>query len=171
MHLAPQEGRTFFVTSVTVARRAILQSERMANLLVRVLQDYRNQEKFLLHEFVIMPDHFHLLLTPAADIPLEKAVQYIKGSFSFRAKKELDFQAPIWERSFTNHRVGGADDYARHRDHILQNPVKRFLAKAVEHFPYSSAYPGSGVDPAPPWPKPQLSQSVFRGPRRPALPP
>lgn len=101
MHLAPQEVRTFFVTSVTADRHAIFQSERMCNLLLRVMQDYRSQEKFLLHEFVIMPDHFHLLLTPAANIPLEKAVQYIKGGFSFRAKKELDFKASIWERSFT----------------------------------------------------------------------
>jgi REP element-mobilizing transposase RayT len=32
-----------------------------------------------LHEFVIMPDHFHLIITPEERIPLEKAIQYIKG--------------------------------------------------------------------------------------------
>jgi len=34
-----------------------------------------------------MPDHFHLLITPAHEVSLEKAVQLIKGGFSFRAKK------------------------------------------------------------------------------------
>ncbi len=123
----------------------------MCNLLLRVMQDYRSQEKFLLHEFVIMPDHFHLLVTPAANIPLQKAVQYIKGGFSYRAKKELGFKASIWERSFTDYRVDGADHYARLRGYIRRNPVKRFLTDAEDRFPYSSAYPGAEVDPEPPW--------------------
>lgn len=154
MHLAPQEVRTFFVTSVTFDRHAIFQSERMSSLLLHVMQDYRSRQKFLLHEFVVMPDHFHLLLTPAATVPLEKAVQYIKGGFSFRAKKELAFQASIWERGFTNDRVGGADHYARLRSYIHRNPVKRFLAESEDRFPYSSAYPGAAVDPEPTWLKP-----------------
>ena len=33
------------------------------------------------HEFVVMPDHFHLIISPAEQIPLEKAVQYIPGLF------------------------------------------------------------------------------------------
>jgi hypothetical protein len=45
----------------------------MAQLLVDVLAENRRKRWFLLHEFVIMPNHFHLLLTPAPEIPLEKA--------------------------------------------------------------------------------------------------
>jgi putative transposase len=33
-----------------------------------------------------MPDHIHLPLTPTPEISLEKAMQYIKGSFSLRLK-------------------------------------------------------------------------------------
>ncbi len=101
-----------------------------------------------------MPNHFHLLLTPSADVPLEKAVQYIKGGFSFRAKKELDFQGSIWEASFTNHRIRDERDYERHRCYIRQNPVKELLVETEGGFPYSSAYCDAAVDPAPPWLKP-----------------
>jgi REP element-mobilizing transposase RayT len=59
---------------------------------------YREQRKYLLHEFVVMPDHFHLLITPIET--LERALQLIKGSFSFRAKKELGFVGEIWQKSF-----------------------------------------------------------------------
>ncbi len=86
MPQAPQSTRTFFVTSTTAGRRALLQSDRMAQLLLDVLAENRRKRRFLLHEFVIMPNHFHLLLTPAAEIPLEKALQFIKGGFSYRAK-------------------------------------------------------------------------------------
>jgi hypothetical protein len=46
-----------------------------------LLAENRRKRRFLLHEFVIMPNHFHLLLTPAAEIPLEKALPFIKGRF------------------------------------------------------------------------------------------
>ena len=52
---------------------------RTAQLFVGVLQHYRLQEKYLLHQFVLMPDHFHLLITPA--LTLERAMQLIKGGF------------------------------------------------------------------------------------------
>lgn len=54
--------------------------------------------------------HFHLILTPALDVPLEKALQYIQGGFSFHVKKELGFASLVWEESFTNHRIRDAED-------------------------------------------------------------
>jgi REP element-mobilizing transposase RayT len=68
MPQAPQSTRTFFVISTTAGRRALLPSDRMAQLLVDVLAENRRKMRFLPHEFVIMPNHFHLLLTPAAEI-------------------------------------------------------------------------------------------------------
>ena len=49
-----------------------------------VLAHYRDRNKYILHGFVIMPDHLHALLTPSADISLERAMQLIKGGFSYR---------------------------------------------------------------------------------------
>jgi putative transposase len=102
------------------------------------------------------------LLTPSLETPLEKAIQYVKGGFSFRAKKELQFPASIWERSFASHRVRDSNDYARHREYIRRNPIKRLLVEAEDRFPYSSAYPGVSVDPAPPWLN-GLSRKAVRG--------
>jgi putative transposase len=90
--------RTFFVTSLTGGRRSLLQSARAANLLIDVLYHYRRERKYLLHEFVVMPDHFHLLLTVGVDMTVEKAVQLIKGGFAFRAGRELGFRAPDGKR-------------------------------------------------------------------------
>jgi putative transposase len=153
---ASQEKRTFFVTSASAPRRAIFQSKPMANLLADVLQEYRRRQKFLLHQFVIMPDHFHALLTPPGEVSLEKALQYIKGGFSYRARKELTFLGEIWEKSFSNHRIRDSRDYDIHCEYIWKNPVKRFLCRRASEFPYSSAFPAAEVDPAPPWLKPLL---------------
>jgi len=151
MPLSPQEMRTLFVTSVTTSRRALFHTARTADLLLDVLRKCRTQDRYLLHEFAIMPDHLHLLVTPVVGVSLEKAVQFIKGGFSFRARRELDFHGAIWQDSFTNHRIKDAEDYERHREYIRLNPVKRFLVERAELFPFSSAYPGAEIDPPPSW--------------------
>ena len=163
MPLAPQSIRTFFVTSNAYQHRSLLQSEPVARLLMDVLYDNREKGRMLLHEFVIMPNHFRLLLTPAADIPLEKAMQFIKGGFSYRARKELHFNFEIWQVGFTNHRIHDAADYDQHRAYIHDNPVKTRLVERAQMFPYSSAFPGAMLDAAPPGLKPIYVKPAARG--------
>ncbi|MGP8224916.1 MAG: REP-associated tyrosine transposase [Terracidiphilus sp.] len=113
---------------------------------------------YLLHEFVLMPDHFHLLMTPI--IALERAVQLIKGGFSFRAKKELGSNMEIWQRGFSDHRIRDAEDYDKHLQYIHLNPVKKHLCASPAGYRYSSAYPGWKLDPIPQGLKP----TEFLGP-------
>ena len=141
----PRMDRTFFITSVTAQRRALFQLDSASDLLVEVFQHYRNQGKYLLHDFVIMPDHFHALITPAPVVSLEKAVQFIKGGFSFRLRSKL----PVWQPSFTNHRIRDEEDFEQHREYIRMNPVGAGLAGKVEDYSYSSATGRFPLDPMP----------------------
>jgi len=119
--------RTFFVTSVTWQRMPIFRVEARARLLIEVLLGYRDQGKYLLHEFVVMPDHLHLLLTPAPEISLERAVQFIKGGYSYRLRKVEKIQ--VWQESFTNHRILDFEDYQRHGEYVRMNPVRAGLVR------------------------------------------
>ena len=113
-------------------------------LLIDTLAHYRDAGRYLLHEFVVMPDHLHALLTPANEISLERAMQFIKGGFSFRLKC-----GPIWQGSFTNHRVRDFEDYESHREYVRMNPVRARLAERAEEYPYSSAAGGLRMDAVP----------------------
>jgi putative transposase len=143
--LAPQEIRTFFVTTVTANRRRVFQTDANANLLMSVLSDDRSKGRYQVHAFVLMPDHVHLLVTPAPDVSIEKAMQFIKGGFSFRLKARM----PVWEKSFTLRRIENSSDFAAHRDYIHANPVRAHLCECPEDFSFSSAHRIFGVDPAP----------------------
>src|SRR5271154_4096384 len=105
MPLAPQEDRTFFVTSATWERRSILQSHPLCDLLLDVLRENRAKKRFEIHEFVFMRDHVHLILTPAPLVSIEKAMQFVKGGFSYRAQKEMNFQGEIWQKGYNEHRI------------------------------------------------------------------
>jgi len=119
----------------------------MARLFVDVLFHYRRKNKYLLHEFVVMPDHFHLMMSPSET--LERAMQLIKGGFSFRAKKELGFVHEIWQPSYYDRRVRDIGEYFAFREYIRRNAVKRGLATATEEYSYSSAHAELHLDGAP----------------------
>ncbi|HEY1804662.1 MAG TPA: transposase [Terracidiphilus sp.] len=144
MRLAPQEVRTYLVTSVTAQRRRIFQVSANAELLQRTFFDYRTQGRFHLHAFVIMPDHFHAIITPASDISLEKAMQYVKGGFSFRLKSKLD----VWERSFNESQILSAEKFRSAARYIELNPVRRGIVANPQQYEYSSAA-REGMDPIP----------------------
>jgi putative transposase len=92
-----------------------------------------------------MPNHFHLLLTPAAEIPLEKALQFIKGGFSYRAKREIHFAFEIWQASFVNHRVRDAEDYKHQHTYIWENPVRAGLSERPELFAWVIGLSEDGI--------------------------
>lgn len=140
------------VTTSTWERRALFRNERWANLLIETLYHYRGTA-YLLHEFVIMPDHIHALITPLTS--LEKAVQFIKGGFSYRAKKELGSSMEVWQKGFSDHRIRDLNDYGIHVSYIHQNPVEERFCEKAGDFPYSSAHTGFELGTAPQGLKPE----------------
>jgi putative transposase len=144
MDRASQENRTYHVTAVTAQRRSLFQVTATAELLQQTIFDYRGRGKFLLHAFVIMPDHFHILITPAHDVSPEKAVQFIKDGFSFRFKSKFD----VWMRSFNETQILDEEKFLTCVRYIEDNPVHERLEQTPEVYPYTSAGRGP-LDPMP----------------------
>ncbi len=141
--------RTFFVTSSIAGKQNLLQSHRAAQLFVDVLYHYRAANRFRLHDFTVMPDHFHAVITVGSELSIERAVQLIKGGFAFRAGRELGFRAPVWERGFSEVRVFGSEAYRRIREYIALNPMRRGLAESSTAYLYSSVQGGFELDSVP----------------------
>ncbi len=111
---------------------------------------YRREGRYLLHAFVFMPDHVHLLLTPAQDVTLERCAQLIKGAYSHELGTLIGRNSEIWQRGFTDHRIRDARDFVHHRNYIHQNPVVARLVLAAPEYRYCSAFPGFKLDLWPP---------------------
>jgi len=129
-------GRIFFATTKTSMGRRLLQSERNAMLLIDVLRSCVAERKLLLHDFVVMPDHAHLPMTVPADMTIERAMQFIKGRFSYRLKRELGFAGEVWQRGFSEARADDPQSFSRYRDYIALNPVKAGIASCPEEYPF-----------------------------------
>jgi putative transposase len=71
---------------------------------------------------------------------IEKAVQLIKGGFSYRLKKEFGYVGEVWPRGFSDVRIEDRESFLQHREYIAQNPVKSGLVDSPEQYPYGFTF-------------------------------
>jgi putative transposase len=142
-------GTSYFVTTKCWQGRTIFQVPQNVEILIRTLFHYRGLGNYLLHEFVVMPDHLHLLLTPNATTSLEKAVQLIKGGSSHQIYKERNQRMEIWQEGFYDWTIRNANDWRTKAEYIRMNLVRAKLVESPEDWPYSSAAHQFTFDPMP----------------------
>jgi putative transposase len=140
---------TYFITTTTFQRRRFFIVETYARLFLKTLYHYRREGRFQVHAFVLMPDHVHLLITPAFDVTIERAMQLIKGGYSHAVGHEIS-RREIWQKGFTDHRIRDAADFTGHRLYIHQNPGEGRLVRDPADYRYFSAFPGFRLEPWPP---------------------
>jgi putative transposase len=132
-------GASYFVTAKCWQGRSLFQVTEIAEILLSTLFHYRDSGAYLLHEFVIMPDHLHLMLTPNSETSLEKAVQLIKGGSSHQIHKERGNKMEIWQEGFHDWTMRDPEDWKAKAGYIHMNPVKARLCERPGDWPYSSA--------------------------------
>jgi len=113
---------TYFITAAIAKRRTLLQDDEHAFLLSRLTFHFRDEGRYFLHAFVIMPDHMHALITPSYDHTVERCMQCIKAGFSHAIGKHGRMADGVWQRGFRELKVRDAEDYVRRKGYIAQNP-------------------------------------------------
>jgi putative transposase len=128
---------------------------------IQAVFHYRDKGNFLLHSFVLMPDHVHLILTPGRKISLERAVQFIKGGSARRISQTFNYRFPVWQRGFTDHRIRDPQDYHNGLQYIESNPVKAGLAVSATEYLWYSARTRFPTDDCPQGLKPLTKLETF----------
>jgi putative transposase len=140
---------SYFVTTKCWQSHSVFQIPENAEILINTIFHYRALHAYLLHEFVVMPDHLHLLLTPSAATSLEKAMQFIKGGSSHQIRKTRNQKMEIWQVGFHDWTIRDYNDWQAKVEYIHTNPVRAKLVQRPEDWPYSSANGKFSLDPIP----------------------
>ena len=160
-------GSIYFVTTKCAQNISIFQVREIAGTLIAKMIEYRDQGHYFLHDFVVMPNHLHLLLTPSETTSLEKAMQLIKGGSSYAIHKSRGTRGEIWQPGFHESRVRDFQDYQTKAEYIRFNPVAAGLVARPELWPYSSADGAYTLDPIPQRLKPESVPSINGGAKAP----
>ena len=160
-------GWTYFVTTKAWQGMSVFQVQETADIVVNKILEYRDKENYLIHEFVLMPNHLHLILTPAESVSLEKAIQLIKGGSSHEIHRVRGNKMQIWQSGFHESRVTDWMDYKKKADYVQFNPIVAKLVGRPQDWLYGSASDNYQLDPVPQGLKPPVSEPLNVGAKAP----
>ena len=84
--------------------------------------------RYQLGEYVIMPNHVHVLVRPAEDQPLESILHSWKSFTAKQANIILKKSGAFWCEEYFDHLVRSATQYEKFCGYIRENPLKARLA-------------------------------------------
>jgi REP-associated tyrosine transposase len=148
--------KTYFITASAYMHQDLFQRAGTADLLLSTIFRYRDANEFLVHEYVVMPNHLHLLMSVDDEHGVGRAMQLVKGGFSHAiGQAGLKLKA-VWQPSYYEHRVRDMEDYARIQTYIHENPMRRGFVELAADYPYSSAKTPYRLDEVPERLKPEF---------------
>ena len=116
-----------------------LRQPAVADMIVEAIQYNADILKhYVLHAFVVMPNHVPLLATPA--MPLPNLTKSLQGITSKRANAMLSMTGnSFWQEESYDHLVRHEREFEKIRNYIEENPVRAGLAREAREYRWSSA--------------------------------
>ncbi len=121
-----------------------LRQPAIADMIVEAIEYNANiLRHYALNAFVVMPNHVHLLASPA--IPLPKLTKSLKGITAKRANQMLSLTGTsFWQEESYDRLVRNEREFEKVRNYIEENPVRAGLVKEASEYRWSSAGRATG---------------------------
>jgi putative transposase len=151
-----------FITASTYRRAKLFDSLRFRRHFIRTLAELRAECGFKIVGYVLMPEHFHLLIGPSPSANPSRLVQSLKERTAkfilanLQARREhpwcarmlaavtlppsVHLHGPhrVWQRCFYDLNVWSEQKRLEKLNYMHGNPVKRGLASSPDQWPWSS---------------------------------
>ena len=132
-HLS-RTGKTYFVTFVT-EKRYVLPPAARDVVFTRCMA--MHGVEMCIHRLCVMPDHVHLLFTPADHSSLSHVMWRIKGGSSRSINRLLGRTGRLWQQESFDHIVRSDESLCAKGDYIAQNPVRAGLVADWSDYPWT----------------------------------
>jgi putative transposase len=121
----------------------------LAESLIGLYVEARDRRDIALHGYVVMPDHYHVVLTLVSDAVVSDLLRRVHSAFARRAQRDFGVTGRIWQRRFYDHVVRDEDEWREHIEYIHHNPVRAGLVEEACDYRWSScSFWETGAGPA-----------------------
>jgi putative transposase len=151
-----------YLTASTYHRAPLFDSDRFRRHFVKTLDGLRSRLNFRIVGYVLMPEHFHLLIWPSPSADPSRIVQSLKERTALFMLKNLrdnhrflwcqrmlerlrlpptvHLHGPyrVWQRRFYDLNVWSEKKRLEKLNYMHGNPVKRGLVMSPDQWPWSS---------------------------------
>ncbi len=117
-----------------------LRRAEIADLVARAMRHF-HEARYLLHEWVVMPNHVHAVVWPMPNHHLGDILKSWKQFTSRKSKELLGLgREPFWQPESYDHWIRNDAEKARISRYIGHNPVKASLCARPEDWQWSSGW-------------------------------
>jgi len=129
----------YFITSTLLNQLRLFKRPECAEIALNVLQARLKDGRFRLDEFIIMPDHMHLIIIPM-DVSISRVVGEIKRGISrlINMYENISHRS-LWISEYYERIIRSEKELYYKRRYIWYNPVRAGLSSTPEAYKYSSA--------------------------------
>jgi putative transposase len=137
-----------FITCSCYRRRRLLGAAHRRDLFLKILEEARQRYQFVVVGYVVMPEHFHLLISEPEKGDPSVVMKVVKQRFARRVHRkrsvdQLDLGGDgadehVWQKRFYDFNVWTERKRVEKLRYIHRNPVKRGLVAAPEQWAWSS---------------------------------
>lgn len=141
-----EANAAYFVTSVTCERRPLFKDRLAAELLLNIFLYHKFACHYRIYGFVIMPDHFHIVMQPYGEMDLSAVIRRIKGNFTRFYNLHTGISGPVWQKGFYDRGIRGRQELIHTLEYIHNNPVRNGLVTEPGRYEFSSSAYYDGGD-------------------------
>jgi len=153
-------GYLHFITSSCFQRRAFLHSPQRRTLFLEIFEQVRQRYRFVVVGHVVMPEHFHLIISEPEQGTPSTVMQVLKQRFARvvlmewreRNQGRTDLlwderlgEGHVWQRRFYDFPTFTKEKRIEKLRYVHRNPVKRRLVLAPEQWEWSSYRDYAGI--------------------------
>ncbi|HEY1936591.1 MAG TPA: transposase [Candidatus Angelobacter sp.] len=141
-------GQEHFITCSCYHRQPFLASGRRRDLFLNIFEEVREKYQFVVWGYVIMPEHFHMLISEPKKRSVAIVMQVLKQRVSLASHKntnsdstrlkQADPPCPFWQKRSYDFNVFSERKHVEKLRYMHRNPVKRGLVESPELWRWSS---------------------------------
>ena len=146
------EGPGTFFVSKCLEPRLKLVNEDIASVICSALCFYVKEMRIYLAAFVVMPDHYHVLLANCDGKAISDWMKILGRWINRQTQEKLFRQGCIWQTGFYETRIRSARQFQFVCGYIEENPVRTGLLKSPSDWKWSSAHSSFQGCLTRPWP-------------------
>jgi putative transposase len=139
------KGQLHLITCTCYQKQPKLGEEKHRDVFVRLMEELRVKFRFAIVGYMVMPDHFKLLMREPEIDTAANAVEMLEGRYRRRYNSSARSDEQVWESRFTDAHVVGAAAVAARLASMHAEPVKAGLAESAEDWTWSSALAYAGL--------------------------
>jgi putative transposase len=127
----------YFITGAIYQRRRLLVEPELKQLILNLIEKNFQAAGWLLKDWVILDNHYHLLAVSRKGEYLSKIIKSIHGASASSIRRKTRCELPVWW-NYWDYCPRNDKDYYTKLNYLFMNPIKHGYVTNLNDYPYSS---------------------------------